>query len=223
VAERPAESVKSAGKPVAFPQEQLWADLASTDEAKAARALLTLAGGDPKQTVSFLRERLRPVKADPRRVSQLIAQLDNEAFDKREAAQQELAYLGKYVKADLQKAVQSKGSVELVQRAQRLLKQLEETPTPAAAPVLPNGAAVSVSNVNGVTEITVNGKPLDLTPRVIVKRGPLPTWQRAMRAAAVLEHIGTPEARKVLELLAAGESDALPTRAAKEALKRLTK
>jgi hypothetical protein len=202
--------------------EQLWADLASSDEGKSARALLALAA-NPRQSVPLLRERLRPVKVDARRVARLLEQLDSDSFQERESAHQELEYLGKYVKADLEKAVAGKASPEVKKRAQRLLKTIEEEdPRPPAAPAL-RGGAVSITNANGKLEITINGKKLDLTPRVIVKRGPLPSWQRAVRAVAVLEHIGTPEARQVLERLAGGESDAPPTRAAAEALKRLKK
>jgi hypothetical protein len=46
-------------------------------------------------------------------------------------------------------------------------------------------------------------------------------WVRAARAVAVLEQIGTPEAKKILEALTDGESEALPTKAAQEALERL--
>jgi hypothetical protein len=52
---------------------------------------------------------------------------------------------------------------------------------------------------------------------------PPPAWLRAARAIAVLENIATPEARQLLESLAAGERDALPTREAKAALERLNK
>jgi HEAT repeat protein len=47
--------------------------------------------------------------------------------------------------------------------------------------------------------------------------------RRAVRAVEVLEMIGTPEARRVLEPLAAGDPDAVLTRAAKAALERLKK
>jgi WD40 repeat protein len=46
-------------------------------------------------------------------------------------------------------------------------------------------------------------------------------WLRATRAVAVLERIGTPEARDVLKMLAGGAPGALLTRDAREALKRL--
>jgi hypothetical protein len=50
---------------------------------------------------------------------------------------------------------------------------------------------------------------------------PPPAWLRAARAIAVLENIASPEARQLLESLARGEQDALPTKEAKEALQRL--
>jgi flagellar basal body-associated protein FliL len=52
---------------------------------------------------------------------------------------------------------------------------------------------------------------------------PSALWVRAVRAVVVLEHIATPEARQVLETLARGEADALPTKEARAAVKRLQK
>ncbi len=202
--------------------EEMWADLASDDASKSARAVLGLAAR-PKESVPFLRERLRPVKADPKRVAGLLAQLDSDEFGKRQSATRELEYLGKYAKSLLEKALKDSPSVEVKQRVQRLLKQIEDDSAKPAGPAPIRGGSVSVSNVNGMIEIKINGKKLDLTPRIIEKRGPLPAWSRAARAAAVLEHIGTAEAIKVLEALAGGEKDALPTRAASEALKRLNR
>jgi RNA polymerase sigma factor (sigma-70 family) len=52
--------------------------------------------------------------------------------------------------------------------------------------------------------------------------GPSGAWLRAVRAVALLESIGTAEARSILESLAAGEADALPTQEARAALERLS-
>jgi hypothetical protein len=48
-------------------------------------------------------------------------------------------------------------------------------------------------------------------------------WTRAARAVAILEQIGTQDAVKVVQQLADGHADALPTKAAKESLARLGK
>jgi hypothetical protein len=53
-------------------------------------------------------------------------------------------------------------------------------------------------------------------------RHALPTETlQAVRAVEALEHIGTPEARKLLETLATGAPEARQTRDAKAALRRL--
>jgi hypothetical protein len=49
------------------------------------------------------------------------------------------------------------------------------------------------------------------------------SWLRAARAIMVLEAIDSLESRRVLQTLAGGEPDALPTRVAKSALERSRK
>src|SRR5438105_14980659 len=86
--------------PAAFAQlDARWADLASPDEGKATRALLALAT-TPKETVAHFKEHLKPVKADPKRIAQLIKQLDSSNFAVRAQASAELEYYGKYIKPD---------------------------------------------------------------------------------------------------------------------------
>jgi hypothetical protein len=198
-----------------------WADLAGTDEAAVTRAVLTLAAS-PKEALPLLQKHLRPVKAEPKRVAELLKALDSEKFTEREAAHRELEYLGKYIKTALERERDANPSLEVKCRAVKLLERIEaEDAKPAPAPVM--RGPIGIRTVNGNVQITVNGKQLDLTPRVIEKKGPQPVWLRAVRAVAVLEHIGTAEARQLVERMAAGEADALPTRAAAEALKRMKK
>jgi hypothetical protein len=199
--------------------DALWDDLASADEAKATRAALALAAS--KDAVPFLKDHLKPVKADPKRVAQLLDQLDSDDFTKREEAVAELDYFGKFIKADLEKAVASKPSAEVKKRAQGLLDRIRMEEAGPAAPPAITGRSVGVSNVNGKITIMVDGKPLNLTPPA--PPAPRMGWVRAARAAAVLEFVGTPEARKELERLADGEAEAPPTKAAKEALERIRK
>jgi hypothetical protein len=199
--------------------DALWTDLASPDEAKATRAALALAAS--KDAVPFLKDHLKPVKADPKRLAQLIAQLDSDDFTNREAAAAELDYLGKFIKADLEKAVANKPSAEVKKRLQGFLDRIAgEAAIPGAPPAI-TGRSVGVSNNNGKITIIVDGKPLDLTPPAVPT--PRMGWVRATRAVAVLEHVGSAEARKILEGVAEGEGEAPPTKAAKEALDRLKK
>jgi hypothetical protein len=202
-----------------------WADLASADEAKAVRAALAL-GAAPKEAVAFLKENLSPVKKDAKLLARWFADLDGDEFEKREEAQQKLQHQGKYIKDDLKKAQETAGA-EGKKRLQDLLDALDRDEKAAAPPPPPpnlNGKSISVSNVNGKIAITVDGVPLDLTPRMApAPAGPPRTWVRAARAVGVLEALGTPEARQLLEDLAGGEADALPTAAAKAALQRLGK
>jgi RNA polymerase sigma factor (sigma-70 family) len=198
----------------------LWADLASADEAKATRAALALVA--TKDAVPFLKDRLKPVKVDAKRVAQLIEQLDSDDFARREEAANELDYLGKFIKTDLERAAKDTKSAEVTKRVQDMLGRIaSETAGPAAPPAL-TGNRVEASSVNGKITVTIDGKPINLTPTAAAP-APRLAWVRVARAAAVLEHVGTPEAQKILEALADGEAEAPPTKAAKEALDRLKK
>jgi hypothetical protein len=209
----------------ATPQENLWADLASADEATAARALLMLAK-NPQDTLAYLKTNLPPVKADPKRVAQLIADLDSNQFATRQKAGEELEYLGKYIKNDLEKALASAQGIETKQRIQQLVDRLPKDikdPKPAQA-AGQAGQNVQIIQANGRRRIIINGVDIDGAPMgPATPIGPSMYWVRAVRAVALLEHIGTPEAKQLLDTLAAGEAEALPTQQAKAALDRLSK
>jgi RNA polymerase sigma factor (sigma-70 family) len=221
----PAPAQVSPGKPegvaAAEPAsrlESLWADLASPDEAKALRAALALAASS--EAVPFLKAHLKPVKADPQRVAQLIGDLGNNAFATRMAATAELDYLGRFIKADLERALAKDLELEVKMRLQELLKRIaEELGTPASEPPRNDFKASYTKKPDLVTTAkpTASSPPLPAPRKALVRMA----WVRAARAVAVLEHFGTPEARQILEVLAEGESEAPPTKAAKEALDRL--
>jgi hypothetical protein len=227
--------VAKEGEKKAVPQKdgpaRLWEDLASTDEARASRALLALAAR-PKVATAYLKEQLKPVKVNEDALKKLIAQMDNDDFAVRAAATKlltaEADYLGRFARPFLEKTLKGGPSQEVKKRIETILELLPRDPRdqakdPPREPVL-RGRSVAVSSNNGAIQIIIDGKPLDLSTMVLaVPPRPNTQWLRAARAVALLESLDTPEARSILESLASGELDAPPTRDAKAALERLTK
>jgi len=107
--------------------ESRWADLASNDGGKAYTAMRLLRA-DPPRSLPFLQKHLTPKDAgpDPKKVKQLIADLDADEFKKRESAAKELEDLGEAVEPALREALAAKPSLEVTRRLERLLKRLEE-------------------------------------------------------------------------------------------------
>jgi hypothetical protein len=214
-------------QPPAASLEARWADLGNTDEGKATRALLALAA-TPKETTAYLKDNLKPVKADPDRVKQLLKALDSPTFVVRNQAMMELEYYNKYIKSDLEAALKGNAGVETRMRIQQLLDKLpkekkEEPKQPMPRPGA--GKSISVMTINGQTTILIDGQPIDFSKMgpPTPPPGPPQQWLRAVKAVTLLEHLATPEAREILQSIGNGESDALPTIAAKEALGRLKK
>jgi RNA polymerase sigma factor (sigma-70 family) len=155
-----------------------WADLAGADAVRAFRARWALVSV-PEETIALLKEHLHPVRpADPKRLRQLLSDLESEQFATREKAQAALAELGDLAAPSLRQTLADKPTLEVRRRVQALLDRL---------------------------------------------RGPVkrPEMLRSLRAVAVLEDIGTPEARRRLEDLAKGADGARLTREAKASLNRL--
>jgi hypothetical protein len=195
-----------------------WDDLASTNEAVSARALFRLAA-TPKESVAFLAKNLAPLKADPATLKRLLAKLDDDDFETRQAASREIEYLGKYARRPLEKFLEGDPGPEVKQRVKDILAKLPDerrTDTP-----FDNVRSISTRNVNGKVSIAINGKEIDFAALSKPAPGPSPLIARATRAVALLEHIGTAEAKALLRRMADGEADAPPTAAAKKALARL--
>jgi WD40 repeat protein len=107
-------------------REELWNELAGEDAVRADRAMQTLLT-TPKETVAFLKERLRPVaEATPERLKRLLADLDSGEFDEREKAAQELERLGEQAEALLRQALAGKPSAELRRRLEPMVQKLDQ-------------------------------------------------------------------------------------------------
>jgi WD40 repeat protein len=160
--------------------EGLWEDLAARDGRAGYQAVVRLAAS-PKECVTLLRQRVRPVQPQPpgeRELGRLIADLDSDDFATREQATRRLEEAGPAARAALTRALEGRPSAEAKKRLESVLRRLD-------AP----------------------DEWLGLL--------------RPLRAVEALERADTPEARRLLEELAAGRSDALLTREAKAALARL--
>jgi hypothetical protein len=159
----------------------LWADLASTDAARAYRSLWAMADA-PGQTVPFLQAHLRPVVAltpdQKKQADQWLRDLDHDDFEVREQASKELEHLAEAALPSLQQTLAGRPSAEVRRRVEGLLQNLTDS---------------------------------SLSPEGL----------RALRAVEALENAGTPEARGLLETLAAGLPRARLTQEAKAALQRL--
>jgi WD40 repeat protein len=155
-----------------------WDALSGIDAVRAGEALAALVRKSD-HSVAFLKERLRPVEAvAAKRLARLIADLDADAFETREAASRELARLGELVEPALGRALKDDVQPEAKRRLEELLEKLDRRSLP-------------------------------------------PETLRELRAVEALEHIGTPEARRLLEALATGAPEARLTLDAKATLKRL--
>jgi hypothetical protein len=102
-----------------------WDDLASTDAARAYRAIGELAR-HPGQAENLLRARLAAQPGiSTERLDRLIADLDADDFAVREKASKELANLGRLAGESLRKVLDGQPSAEVKRRVQELLKRLE--------------------------------------------------------------------------------------------------
>jgi hypothetical protein len=164
--------------------EQAWSDLAGGDAEKAYQGIGRLVTA-PRQSVPFLRERLR--KAAPpgpelrKRLARLIGDLDADDFPRRDRARAELERVGEIAEPAVRRALAGRPTAEARRRLEPLLE-------------------------------TWSGPPEASPDRL-----------RVVRALLVLEQMDSPEARRLVADLAAGEAGAWLTREAQAAERRLRK
>jgi dipeptidyl aminopeptidase/acylaminoacyl peptidase len=108
---------------------ELWTDLAETNAGKAYRAVWALSE-DPA-AVDFLRNKLPPVvPPDKTRLAKLIADLDSDRFEVRDAANRALAELAELAAPALEEACKTTSSSEQRKRLEGLLGSLKGGPSP---------------------------------------------------------------------------------------------
>jgi len=103
-----------------------WTDLAGDDAARAYQAIHRLCRS-ARDSVSFLANHLQPVSLpDPKRLSRLIDDLDNDKFSVREKASTELDQLGELAEPALRRALAKNPSLESRKRLENLLEKLDD-------------------------------------------------------------------------------------------------
>jgi WD40 repeat protein len=124
-------AVAPTGKPPAAGElERLWVDLASNDASQAYRAVVGLSRA-PKQTVPFLKSRLRAVPVvGAERLRQLIADLDSRSYATRTRATKQLGELDEIAVPALRAALKGGPPLEVRRRLEQLLA-LATRPVPA--------------------------------------------------------------------------------------------
>jgi hypothetical protein len=97
---------------------------------------------DAALAVHLLRKRLQPVPRPEVDWAALLAQLDSEQFETREAASQRLQALGRAAEDALRQALKDRPTPEQKRRVEALLAALERSPSPQ--PDLRTGRSVAV-------------------------------------------------------------------------------
>jgi RNA polymerase sigma factor (sigma-70 family) len=109
--------------------DALWTGLAGKDATRAFDAICKLSAS-PDQAVTLIQERVRPASSpDPKRLAQLLADLENGRVDLRRQAESELEGLGELAEPALRKALDGDTPLVLRKRVERLLDKLF-VPTP---------------------------------------------------------------------------------------------
>lgn len=111
--------------PVRFDPQRFWDALASLDAARA-EAQSNAFFHHHCEAVALLEKRLAPIPpVDNNRLQSLVLQLDHTRYRPRHEAETELSSLGALAGPALRRAIAASPSLELRQRAERILRRLE--------------------------------------------------------------------------------------------------
>ena len=128
--------------------EALWTDLADADAAKAWQAVWRMAEA-PNEALPFLRARLKPYPtAGAEEMRSLLADLDGDSFERREAAVKRLKDLGLRAEPALRAALKEKPSLEQKRRIEAILATLTEAQPPPADDLRQLRALIVLERIN---------------------------------------------------------------------------
>jgi tricorn protease-like protein len=108
--------------------ESLWNDLGGADDRKASQAVWTLIAARDAAIAHLTEQVLQAPKRDfdAAKVEKLIADLDDNKFEVRDRASEELEKLGPVIEAVLRKALDKSTSAERTRRLQELLDKIDK-------------------------------------------------------------------------------------------------
>jgi hypothetical protein len=146
---------KKAGQPSAAIDEKVLEatldHLADSDAGKAYQAVCTLIA-HPKETVQFLDTRLKPVSVDFQQIDRYIRDLDDNSFEARKTATEELTKMEEVPEARLRTVLAGKPSLEIRRRVEEILKEIERGKLEPSGRHLQPVRAVEVLEYIGTTE-----------------------------------------------------------------------
>jgi hypothetical protein len=135
--------------PRAPTSEELWADLAAEDAARAYRAMCALSA-TPSQALALFQKELKPMPVvEEKEIAALLTNLEADEFKTREQATAELEKLGEQAVPAVKKALVGKPGLEARKRLEHLLEQLTTQTSPV---VLRSLRALEVLEHAGTTE-----------------------------------------------------------------------
>ena len=197
--------------------EAWWGDL-EKDEPWATLALLNFADR-PADSIAFLEGTLKPLKLEKERLDALLVNLGSADESLWRPAFEELEYFDPRLARDLEDLMEDVVDTPV---RQRMVCALSGRPAETL-----DGKSVQLRKTRGdghnfFSEGGSWWAEADLA-RINMRAhlNPKKKWTRAVRAIALLEHIGTPAAVAVLKTMAGGHPLVQPTAAAAEALQRL--
>ncbi len=203
------------------PTTKTWWKQLEKEEPEASQALLRLSK-DPVGAIAICRAHLKPLKLDGDRLKGVLVNLSSDDEKVWHAAFEDLEYFDPRLALDLPTLMDV---VKVAPVRQRLTEVLSGRP---AGSLGDKEITLRPAGDDGYNFFDGRGSwwAEHKIERLTTKFGwgnSKKKWTRALRAIALLEQIGTPEAIAILEDLATGHAEAQPTIYAKECLARLQK